>query len=62
MGVQYSSAGENIAKGQKTPAEVVTAWMNSAGHRANILNKTYTHLGVGYEAQAKCWVQQFTSK
>ncbi|MCQ2059750.1 MAG: CAP domain-containing protein [Bacteroidaceae bacterium] len=47
FGVQYRSAGENIAAGQKTPQEVMTAWMNSSGHRANILNKSYTKLGIG---------------
>ena len=43
----YRSAGENIAYGQKTPQEVVNAWMNSSGHRANILNSKYTKIGVG---------------
>lgn len=62
MGVIYQAAGENIAKGQKTPQEVVNAWLNSPGHRANIMNKSFTHMGVGYEANAKTWVQQFTSK
>jgi uncharacterized YkwD family protein len=62
MGVTYSAAGENIAKGQQTPQEVVNAWMNSAGHRANILNGAYTHMGVGYEGSNKCWVQQFAAK
>src|SRR5699024_10424351 len=38
-GISYTSAGENIAKGQRTPSEVVNAWMNSEGHRANILNE-----------------------
>ena len=40
-------AGENIAYGQKTPEAVVTAWMNSEGHRANILNAGYKSIGVG---------------
>lgn len=40
--------GENAAEGQQTPAEVVDAWMNSPGHRANILNPKYTYIGVGY--------------
>lgn len=62
LGVTYTAAGENIAKGQQTPQEVVQAWMNSAGHRANILNGAYTHMGVGYEANSKCWVQQFVAK
>ncbi|GAB4217584.1 MAG: hypothetical protein OHK0012_22480 [Synechococcales cyanobacterium] len=41
-------AGENIAAGYTTPAAVVQGWMNSSGHRANILNPNYQHLGVGY--------------
>ena len=46
-GVTYRAAGENIAYGQKTPQQVVDAWMNSSGHRANILNASYTKIGVG---------------
>jgi uncharacterized protein YkwD len=48
--VQYrwSAYGENVAMGQRSGGEVVAAWMNSAGHRANILNPRYTELGVGY--------------
>lgn len=46
-GITYSSAGENIAAGQRTPAEVMTSWMNSPGHRSNILNGAYTHIGIG---------------
>ncbi|BDG35019.1 CAP domain-containing protein [Saccharococcus caldoxylosilyticus] len=48
FGIRYCTAGENIAAGQRTPQEVVNAWMNSPGHRANILNKNFTHIGVGY--------------
>lgn len=60
FGVSYKSAGENIAAGQKTPAEVMQAWLNSSGHRANILNSSYTELGVGYYKGSKTyWVQQF---
>ncbi len=58
-GISYRSAGENIAQGQKTPEEVVQAWMNSEGHRANILNGNYTHIGVGYVANGNYWTQQF---
>ena len=58
-GVSYRSAGENIAKGQKTPEEVVNAWMNSAGHRANILGKQFTAIGVGYSANGNGWAQFF---
>ena len=46
-GISYKGAGENIAYGQKTPGEVVKAWMNSEGHRANILSKNFTDIGVG---------------
>lgn len=62
FGVQYSSAGENIAAGQKTAQEVMNAWMNSSGHRANILNKDYEQLGVGYIQGGNYgtyWVQMF---
>ncbi|UQW96209.1 CAP domain-containing protein [Rummeliibacillus sp. G93] len=62
LGITYKSAGENIAKGQKTPEEVVKAWMNSEGHRANIMNKNYTHIGVGYDAKGNVWTQQFIQK
>nr|WP_302642335.1 CAP domain-containing protein [uncultured Agathobaculum sp.] len=44
-GVSYLRAGENIASGQKSASEVVKAWMNSPGHRANILNSSYSRIG-----------------
>lgn len=44
----WEAYGENVAMGQRSGREVVAAWMNSAGHRANILNPRYTELGVGY--------------
>jgi uncharacterized YkwD family protein/spore coat assembly protein SafA len=47
FGLKFSAAAENIAYGQKTPQEVVTSWMNSQGHRENILSPSYTHSGVG---------------
>lgn len=59
FGLSYRSAGENIAYGQKTPAAVVNAWMNSSGHRANILNASYTQIGVGYCASGNYWTQMF---
>jgi uncharacterized YkwD family protein len=62
FGISFTAAGENIAAGQATPQEVVQAWMNSPGHRANILNSTYTDIGVGYAAGGSehyYWVQQF---
>ncbi|MEI4830269.1 CAP domain-containing protein [Bacillus sp. FJAT-53711] len=62
FGISYRSAGENIAQGQQTPEEVVQAWMNSAGHRANILNSGYTHIGVGYVESGNYWTQEFISK
>jgi uncharacterized YkwD family protein len=62
FGISYSTAGENIAKGQRTPEEVVNAWMNSEGHRANIMNANFTHIGVGYVEQGNHWTQQFIGK
>ena len=62
FGISYTSAGENIAKGQRTPSEVMDGWMNSSGHRANILNSSYTEIGVGYVTDSNgntYWVQQF---
>lgn len=44
-GVSYLRAGENIASGQKSASEVVNAWLNSPGHRANILNSSYSRIG-----------------
>ncbi len=48
QGVDYWYAGENIAAGYQTPAQVVDGWMHSEGHRANILNPNFKKLGVGY--------------
>ena len=65
FGVSYRSAGENIAAGQTTAQAVVTAWMNSPGHRENILKQSYTHIGVGYAQggqQRHYWTQMFISK
>jgi uncharacterized protein YkwD len=47
-GFSFSAAGENVAAGHSSPADVVAAWMSSEGHRANILNTSFTHIGVGY--------------
>lgn len=62
FGIRYSSAGENIAKGQKTAKDVVNSWMNSSGHRANILSSSFTEIGVGYAVDSKgttYWTQMF---
>lgn len=61
-GISYKAAGENIAKGQRTPEEVVNAWMNSPGHRENILNGNFTHIGVGFVEQGNHWTQMFIGK
>lgn len=61
-GINYKSAGENIARGQRTAKEVVNAWMNSSGHRANILNKDYTHIGIGYVESGNYWTQMFIKR
>lgn len=59
FGITYRSAGENIAKGYSTAQAVVDAWMNSPGHRANILNASYTQIGVGYVSNGNHWTQMF---
>ncbi len=61
-GVSYRTAGENIAMGQTTPQQVMQGWMNSPGHRANILNSSFTQIGVGIAKNAQgryIWTQQF---
>lgn len=63
QGVSYRGSGENIAWGQKSPEQVMNAWMNSDGHRANILNQNFKNIGVGYYQDANgvnYWVQLFT--
>ncbi|BDF33973.1 hypothetical protein CE91St62_20380 [Lachnospiraceae bacterium] len=62
QGVQFRGAGENIAWGQKSPQEVMKGWMNSPGHRANIMNSRYTTIGVGHYQNQKgtnYWTQLF---
>lgn len=59
FGISYRTAGENIARGYSTPQAVVNGWMNSSGHRANILNASYTQIGVGYVANGRYWTQMF---
>ena len=59
FGLTYRTAGENIAYGQRTPQAVVSAWMDSSGHRANILNASYTQIGVGYVSSGHYWTQMF---
>ncbi|MGG1674830.1 CAP domain-containing protein [Neobacillus sp. NRS-1170] len=61
-GISYHYAGENIAMGQRTPEEVVNAWMNSEGHRKNILSPNYNYIGVGYVSQGNYWTQEFIGK
>jgi uncharacterized protein YkwD len=63
-GYRYSIAAENIAAGQRTAQDVITAWMNSPGHRANILNCGLTEIGVGYATASSSqygvyWTQDF---
>ncbi|MTH53128.1 hypothetical protein GKZ89_06855 [Bacillus mangrovi] len=62
FGVDYKTAGENIAMGQKSPEEVVQAWMDSEGHRKNIMNPEFTHIGVGHVEEGNYWTQQFIGK
>lgn len=60
--ISYTAAGENIAYGQPTAQAVMDAWMNSPGHRANILNRSYTQIGVGAVSDSNgilYWTQDF---
>lgn len=62
QGASYRAAGENIAYGQRSAEQVMEGWMNSSGHRANILNAQYTAIGVGVYRSASGtlhWVQLF---
>lgn len=62
FGIRWSAWGENIASGQRTPEEVVNAWMNSEGHRANILSPNFSKIGVGYVNDGRpYWTQMFTN-
>ncbi|AEF92974.1 Sporulation uncharacterized protein YkwD [Desulfotomaculum nigrificans CO-1-SRB] len=65
-GISYTYAGENIAMGQTTAQQVMNDWMNSEGHRANILNPNYTEIGVGvapsYTGYGYTWVQEFVRR
>ncbi len=59
-GVKYRIAGENIAMGQKNPREVMKSWMNSKGHRENILNSKFTEMGISRDSYNKnIWTQHF---
>jgi len=61
-GISYRTAGENIAMGQTTPEQVMQGWMNSPGHRANILKSSFTQIGVGVAKNSSgrlYWTQQF---
>ncbi|KHE72106.1 CAP domain-containing protein [Halobacillus sp. BBL2006] len=59
FGVDYRTAAENIAAGQQTPDQVVKGWLNSPGHRKNIMNKNMTHIGVGFAKDGQYWTQMF---
>ncbi|NLL00228.1 MAG: hypothetical protein GX271_06145 [Clostridiales bacterium] len=63
FGISYRTAGENIAYGQRSPQEVVNGWMNSPGHRANILNGSFGKIGIGvYQSGGVIyWTQLFTN-
>ncbi len=59
FGISYRTAGENIAMGYRTPEEVVDGWINSEGHRANILNGSFKEIGMGHVANGNYWTQMF---
>lgn len=62
FGIRFSAAGENIAMGQQSPSEVMNAWMNSPGHRNNIMSPSFTQIGVGLAKDKNgrmYWTQMF---
>ena len=62
FGIKFTAAGENIAMGQRTAQDVMNSWMNSPGHRSNILNPSFNQIGVGLakNSNGMCyWTQQF---
>lgn len=59
FGITFTAAAENIAICYPTPEAVVNGWMNSTGHRRNILNANYTHIGIGHVASGNYWTQMF---
>ncbi len=59
--VSYRYIGENIAYGQRTPEAVMDSWMNSDGHRANILSENFSHIGIGYNTDGNYWTQLFVT-
>ncbi|MDR6974111.1 RNA polymerase sigma factor (sigma-70 family) [Streptomyces sp. 3330] len=63
-GYRWSTYGENIAKGQQTASSVMTSWMNSEGHRANILNCSFKNIGIGIHdgSGGPWWTQNFGAK
>ncbi|MTI82096.1 MAG: serine protease [Firmicutes bacterium] len=62
FGINYSYAGENLAKGYGSAESVMEAWMNSPGHKANILNPNFTEIGVGYTTDGYYSVQHFVKR
>ncbi len=62
FGVTYRAAAENIANGQRSAQDVVREWMDSPGHRQNILTPNFTHIGIGYDENGNYWTQQFIQK
>lgn len=64
-GISYRAAAENIAYGQRNAQAVMDAWMNSSGHRKNILNATYTEIGIGAVKNSGgtiYWTQEFVKR
>ena len=58
-GISYAKAGENLAGKIKTPKKVVKAWMDSPGHRKNIMDPAFSQIGVGYIESGSYWCQFF---
>ncbi|MDX3053324.1 CAP domain-containing protein, partial [Streptomyces scabiei] len=59
VGYAYRSAGENVAAGYGTADSVMDGWMNSPGHKANILNCGFKEIGIGLAGPGNYWTQNF---
>ena len=59
QGYQWTTWGENLAAGLRSPEEVVQAWIDSSHHRANLLNSYFKEIGIGYAEDGYYWVQEF---
>ncbi|KXN66357.1 hypothetical protein CONCODRAFT_73719 [Conidiobolus coronatus NRRL 28638] len=59
LGIKYMRMGENVARGQRNTRQVMHDWMKSPGHRENIMNHDFTHIGLSFISKGRFWSQEF---